>query len=149
MFSSWSSLPSRSRGSASATNTSTSRRRRPQLGTRYIPITLIILLVVSCSSSCGAGGVTAVTLTDPSNVFLRRAPKAGKKNYYNSKSASPKKKSPPKKKSKSSKKTSLPTRRPTSDRKFYGRSIRFQFLVSYSIICSHRFLFSFLCYWEI
>ena len=25
----------------------------------------------------------------------------------------------------------------------------FQFLFSYSIICSHRFLFSFLCYWEI
>jgi len=123
MFSSWSSLPSRSRRSTSVTNTntSTSRRRRPQLGTSYIPITLIILLAVSCSFSCGAGGVTAATLTDPSNVFLRRAPKSGqkrssksKKGYY-SKSASSKKKSPPKKKSKSSKKTSLPTRQPTSD----------------------------------
>ena len=124
-----SSVPSRSRRSMSVTNTSnTSHRRRPQLVSRCIAITMIVILAVSFSSC--SKGVTAATVIAPaskvrtnvnySNTASKKKSKSSKKDkkgyysgseYYNSKSAS-------KKKSKSSKKTtSLPTRRPTSDRK--------------------------------
>ena len=129
-----SSVPSRSRRSMSVTNISnTSHRRRPQLVSRCIATTMIVILAVSFSS-CG-NVVTAATVIAPapkvptnanySNTASKKKSKSSKKSppkkdkkgyysgseYYNSKSAS-------KKKSKCSKKTtSLPTRRPTSDRK--------------------------------
>ena len=138
-----SSVPSRSRRSMSVTNTSnTSHRRRPQLVSRCIAITMIVILAVSFSSC--SNGVTAATVIAPapkvrtnvnySNTASKKKSKSSKKDkkgyysgseYYNSKSAS-------KKKSKSSKKTtSLPTRRPTSDRKSM-----FCLLVSGRSLCS-------------
>ena len=96
MFSFSSSIPLRSRRSTSVTNTSTSRR--PQLLVTSITVITMIILVVSCSSSCGSG-VTAATVVAPvPKGTSRMAKKAEKKGYssgsdYYTPKASKKKKS--------------------------------------------------------